>query len=117
MTALVAARWGPLLAALVLALPPARLAAQDSITVTAGPQYRAGWLHEVLFGQHYRALWATPIAVERLDLARFAGGLVPVRRGGGGQTQSLRLAGADGREYVFRSVDKRPAWLPADRPL
>ena len=118
-----AARW-PSLAVLILALSPARLAAQssrdtlshggDSVTVTAGPQYRAGWLHEVLFGEHYRALWATPLAVERLDLARFAGGLVPVRRGGGGQTQALRLAGADGRQYVFRSVDKRPAWLPAD---
>src|SRR6266567_3668652 len=72
--------------------PPPR-----TVTVTAGPEYRAGWLHQVLFGR-----------------GAFAGGLTPLRRGGGAQTRALRLAGADGREYVFRSVNKHPSWLPAD---
>ena len=89
--------------------PPPR-----TVTVTAGPEYRAGWLHQVLFGRHYRDLWITPIDVELLDLGAFAGGLTPLRRGGGAQTRALRLAGADGREYVFRSVNKHPSWLPAD---
>src|SRR5213593_4532342 len=81
-------------------------AAPGVVTVTAGTQYRAGWLHRALLGAHYRELGATPIQVEVLDLSRFGGGLTPVKRGGGRQTKSLRLHAADGRVYVFRSVDK-----------
>ena len=88
------------------AAPPA---GADSVRIAAGPQYRAGFLHRLFFGTHYRDLWATPIEVEVLDLATFAGGLEPVQRGGGQQTKSLRLRGADGKEYAFRSVDKDPS--------
>jgi hypothetical protein len=38
----------------------------------------------------------------------FAGGLKVSRLGGGEQTKSLRLMGADGKEYQFRSIDKDP---------
>ena len=81
----------------------------SSATVTAGARYGAGWVHQVLLGAHYRDLWATPIRVEVLDLARFGGGLTPLKRGGGRQTKSLRLRSADGHVYAFRSVDKDPA--------
>src|SRR3989442_9352181 len=77
-------------------------------TVVAGPGYGAGWLHRLLLGSHYRNLWTTPIAVDELDLARFAGGLTPQRCGGQRQTKSLRFSGADGQVYAFRSVDKDP---------
>lgn len=77
-------------------------------TVVAGPGYAAGWLHRLLLGAHYRNLWTTPIAVDELDLARFAGGLTPLRCGGQRQTKSLRFSGANGQEYAFRSVDKDP---------
>ncbi len=76
--------------------------------VTAGPQYRAGSLHRFLLGSGYRALWATPIDVEVLDLERFSGGLTARKKGGGKQTKSLTLDGTDGREWKFRSVDKDP---------
>ena len=81
-------------------------AAPESTTVVAGPHYGASGLHKWLFGKHYRTLWMTPIRVEILDLGTFAGGLKPVKQGGGLQTQSLRFEGADGREYAFRSVNK-----------
>ena len=77
-------------------------------TIVAGARYQAGWLHRVLLGAHYRDLWGTPLAVEVLDLARYAGGLTPERCGGRRQTQTLHFSGADGREYAFRSVDKDP---------
>jgi hypothetical protein len=99
--------------ALGCAAPP--LAAQaDSVTVVAGPQYAAGPLQALLLGRDYRALWTTPVRVPVLDLGRFAGGLTPVRVGGSVQTRALRLEGADGREYNFRSVDKEltPALPP-----
>src|SRR5205809_7832280 len=86
--------------------PPPR-----TVTVTAGPEYRAGWLHQVLFGRHYRDLWITPIDVELLDLGAFAGGLTPLRRVGGALTLSLRFAGGSGCEYVFCAVTYLPCWL------
>src|SRR4249920_3916483 len=81
-------------------------AAPESTTVVAGASYKASGLHEWLFGKHYRALWITPIRVEVLNLGTFAGGLTPVKEGGGLQTQALRFTGADGKEYAFRSVNK-----------
>src|SRR5205807_2117005 len=50
-----------------------------------------------------------------LSLSTYAGGLRPVARGGSMQTRSLRLSCGDGRQYVFRSVDKDPSRsLPPD---
>ena len=80
----------------------------DSATVIAGEQYRAGSLEQRLLGSDYRDLWTAPVRVPVLDLSRFAGGIEVEERGGGLQTTSLRFRGADGREYTFRSVDKRP---------
>jgi hypothetical protein len=77
--------------------------------VTPGPGYGASGLHRWFLGASYRALWTTPITLEVLDLAREAGGLKPVRRVGGVQTKGLALAGADGRSYTFRGVEKDPS--------
>jgi hypothetical protein len=83
-------------------------AAGETAQVTAGPQYDTGWLQRVFFGSHYRDLWSTPIEAPVLDMDSFAGGLKVTRRGGGEQTKSLRMKGADGKEYQFRSIDKDP---------
>ena len=105
------------LALLLGGLPAAEVAAQasadtiapgDTARVAPGPQYDTGWLHRLFFGSHYRDLWSTPIEAPVLDMAGFAGGLKATRRGGGQQTKSLRLQGADGKEYQFRSIDKDP---------
>jgi hypothetical protein len=100
-----ASRIGPLALALALAAPaPAR--AQRDTTVVAGPQYARGWLYRQLFGTEYRRLWTVPLWVPLLDLRGYAGGLTPLSSGGGYQTKSLWLRGADGLRYGFRSVDK-----------
>ncbi|HEX2190841.1 MAG TPA: BamA/TamA family outer membrane protein [Longimicrobiaceae bacterium] len=93
-------------AALALLAAPAPLCAQETLTVVAGPEYASSRTWELLFGEDYRQLWATPVRVPVLDLRTTGGGLTPVRTGGGNQTVSLRFQGADGREYAFRSVDK-----------
>ncbi len=108
-------------AALAIALATAPAAAQqptepavghpDTVVLTPGARYRSSGFHALLFGRHYRTLWATPLRVERLDLEGFAGGLTPTRPGGGKQTRSLRFEGGDGREYQFRSLDKDPSPL------
>jgi hypothetical protein len=71
-----------------------------------GPRYASGSVHRFLFGDGYRQLWTTPVRPVLLDLDTFAGGLTLIRRGGGNQTRTLHLQGADGRRYILRSVDK-----------
>jgi ketosteroid isomerase-like protein len=94
----------------LLSLPSASVGQSSEAVVTvAGAQYSAGALHRLILGEHYRELWTTPIQVSVLDLSTFAGGLVPIRRGGGMQTKSLRFMAGNGREYSFRSVDKDPS--------
>ena len=82
--------------------------ASGDTVLAAGKRYEASWLHRLFFGDLRRKEWLRPVRVPLLDLERTAGGLTPLRRGGGFQTLSLRFAGADGRLYKFRSLDKNP---------
>ena len=81
----------------------------SEVVVAIAPRYRASAFHRFWMGDGYRELWTTPVRAPLVDLRGFAGGLTPLRRGGGRQTRALRLRGADGREYVFRSLDKDQA--------
>ena len=95
--------------ALVFAGAGSVASAQDSVTVVADPDLGKGKIRRVILGDHYRDLWLTPIRVPMLDLAREGGGLTPTRKGGGLQTRSLRFKGGDGKEYVFRALEKDPS--------
>jgi hypothetical protein len=98
--------------ALLLALAPSVRAGEqqdsDTVVVAPGATYGASWPFRVFFGGPWRDDWTTAIRVPKLDLSTFDGGLTPVRRGGGQQTKSLRLKGANGDTWAFRSVDKDP---------
>jgi hypothetical protein len=94
-----------LVLALAAALAPGA-AAQETRTVVAGRQYEAGGLRTFFLGENYRDLWTTPVRVEVLNPDTFAGGLTVEREGGGLSTESVRMKGRNGREYVFRSVQK-----------
>ena len=74
--------------------------------VTAGPEYRAGAFTRFFLGDGYRELWTTPLQAPVLDLEAYAGGLRPIRVGGGFQTQTIHLRGGDDGYYLFRSVNK-----------
>ena len=91
-------------------LPP--ITSRDTVTVVASNRFSKGGFHRFLFGENYRDIWATPIKAPVLDLAGFAGGLKATETGGGRQTRSLRFAGADGRQYVFRPVFKSLLDIP-----
>ena len=82
----------------------------DSVTVIPGA-YGASALYAWLMGSGYRSLWTTPIRVPVANLDDLGGGLTPMRLGGGMTTRTLHMRGADGRRYVFRSVDKTPSDL------
>src|SRR5437773_11970449 len=103
-----AAFWGPvILAAWCRSLAGQAAGATEPtalrpVTMTAGAQYRAGWLHRWLLGAHYRDLWTTPLQVDVVDLAHFGGGLTPLKRGGGRQTKSRSEERRVGKECRSR---------------
>ena len=68
--------------------------------------YDAGAVHRFFLGSLHRNLWSIPIQAVELDLAGYAGGLTPTRRGGGLQTRSLRFDSGEGPVYTFRSIEK-----------
>jgi len=82
---------------------------QDSIVVpvTERDLSRNGF-GEWLWGEHYRKTYGAEIKVPILDLETFEGGLSPLEKGGGYQTNSLRFQTEDGRQYNIRSIDKDP---------
>ncbi|MEM6326136.1 MAG: hypothetical protein AAF791_03375, partial [Bacteroidota bacterium] len=91
---------------------PVTMAAQDDFET--GP-FSNSRMTRLSFGAGYRDAWAAPITVETLDLGTEAGGLTPVKRGGGLQTTSLRLQGADGYQYGLRLLEKSGlAQVPVD---
>lgn len=76
-------------------------------TVVPAAHCAASDVFASLAGRGYRELWTLPIRVPVADLGRLGGGgLTPLRVGGGVTTQTLHARGADGRRYVFRSVQK-----------
>jgi hypothetical protein len=93
---------------LALSSASARADQPRAAVVEAGERYRASWLTRLFLGAQWRDLWTTPIELPVLDLASFDGGLIPDREGGGLQTKNLRFKSANGRRWVFRSVDKDP---------
>ncbi len=58
------------------------------------------------WGDHYRKYYGKKIAAPTMLLDTFLGGLIPVRKGGGKQSRSLRLVDKDGKEYVIRALMK-----------
>lgn len=85
---------------------------QDSISFAPFAGYRKfGPLYRWAFGNNNRALFETPYTYPILRLDEFAGGVEVTKRGGGGQTNSLRLTDKQGRDYALRSIRKDPTRL------
>ena len=85
---------------------------RDSFTYAPFADYREfGPVYKLLFGRNNRELFETPYTYPILRLDEFEGGVEITKRGGGGQTNSLRLTTADGRDYALRSIRKDPERL------
>ncbi|AKD05456.1 membrane protein [Pontibacter korlensis] len=82
---------------------------QDSITIAIASEYdEVGKRHRFWFGDNYRELWSTPVKLRVFRLNEERGGMKILKRGGGQQTKSLRLADSTGKEWVLRTVQKDP---------
>lgn len=80
----------------------------STAVVQPNPEAQAGALRRFFLGDLHRDAWTASVRVPYIDLGTEAGGLTPEKRGGGLQTTSLRLEGADGKEYVLRATKKEP---------
>ena len=68
--------------------------------------YNTSSFHQSLFGKTNRKDWNTEVEVRNLNLSTEHGGLVPIKKGGGFSSNSLRLKAPDKHQYVLRSVQK-----------
>ncbi|MDC6385079.1 phosphoesterase [Flagellimonas taeanensis] len=62
--------------------------------------------HKWLWGERYRKYYATKVKAPTVDLDTLFGGLKVVRKGGGNQSNSLRLEDEKGKQYVMRDLRK-----------
>ena len=62
--------------------------------------------YKKLWGERYRKHFSTAINAQTVSLDTLFGGLIPIRKGGGHQSKSLRLQDKQGREYVMRALRK-----------
>ena len=95
-----------LLSCLGLKAQPPVQCPQDSVLIAAGEEYRKSRLYQLFWGSNWREEWTVPVQVPVVCLDTLYGGLTPYKKGGGNETNSLRLRTASGKEYVMRSVNK-----------
>ncbi|HZI99453.1 MAG TPA: ShlB/FhaC/HecB family hemolysin secretion/activation protein [Gemmatimonadaceae bacterium] len=106
-----------LLAVGLVCLGSGRARSQSTESIVAGPDYDAGPFARKLLGNGWRSVWLTPVRVPVFDMGTYAGGLTVSKKGGGNQTRTLRFATSDGREIMFRSVDKFPVGQAMPAPI
>ncbi|MFD2822900.1 metallophosphoesterase [Lacinutrix iliipiscaria] len=63
-------------------------------------------LYKIIWGKRYRKYYNTDVEAPIVNLDTLFGGLTPVRKGGGHQSNSLRLKDKEGKEYVMRALRK-----------
>lgn len=80
----------------------------DRVVARAHSAYDHGSVHTFLLGKNYRKEWSMPVNLPVLRISELQGGLRPIQLGGGLQSTSLRLRAKDGKQYVLRSVEKKP---------
>tara|TARA_R110002096_G_scaffold237751_4_gene428606 strand:+ start:7888 stop:11622 length:3735 start_codon:yes stop_codon:yes gene_type:complete len=80
----------------------------STITIAPNATYDdKGKLFEIIAGKHNRRYWSIENEVPYFDVTEIKGGLIPVRMGGKGQSNTLHLEDKSGNEFVLRSVDKQ----------
>jgi len=62
--------------------------------------------YKFVWGDHYRDIYSKQVRAPVVMLDTFMGGLSPIRRGGGKQSNSLRLEDKNGKQYVMREIKK-----------
>ena len=78
----------------------------DSVELAPSDLYKADDIKVLFQGEQYRAAWSAKVKVPIVFLDTLKGGMTILEEGGGKQTHSLKMLGADGVTYTLRSVNK-----------
>ncbi|NNF20770.1 MAG: hypothetical protein HKN67_02425, partial [Saprospiraceae bacterium] len=78
----------------------------EQIIAAANKKFKSKGFKEFWLGEQYRDMWATNIDVPAINLSNVNGGLVPIKKGGGMASNSLRMENPDGHHYILRSINK-----------
>nr|WP_298793467.1 metallophosphoesterase [uncultured Allomuricauda sp.] len=80
--------------------------AYESASIYTDQEIDKSGFHKWLWGERYRKYYATKVKAPVVRLDTLYGGLSVVRKGGGNQSNSLRLKDNDGKQYVMRDLRK-----------
>ena len=83
--------------------PP--LTTRDTL-IAANEKFAAGGMKKLFLGEQYRDMWSTSVTAPMIDLESEKGGLVPIKKGGGMASNSLRMEIENGKQYILRSIKK-----------
>lgn len=79
---------------------------QKTFTIKLDEEPQKSKSHRWWWGEHYREAYRAEVTAPVLDLETFQGGMEAVKRGGGYQTNSIRLKDPNGRQWVMRDMLK-----------
>ena len=80
---------------------------QVSASIYTNNETKKSGFHKFIWGDRYRDQFATKVKVPTVSLDTLFGGVIPIRKGGGNQSKSLRLEDKLGRQYVMRALKKQ----------
>jgi len=83
--------------------PPVK---SGEIEFAANKEFKANVFKKIFLGSLYREMWTTPVKAELIDLEMVHGGLIPIKKGGGNSSNSLRTETENGKQYILRSIVK-----------
>ena len=79
---------------------------KTTATIYNAEETQKSGFYKDIWGEHYRDVYSKEVTVPTVQLDTLMGGMTPTRKGGGMQSNSLRLETPDGREFVMRAVRK-----------
>ncbi|SHG99498.1 metallophosphoesterase [Winogradskyella jejuensis] len=80
---------------------------QKTASIYTDEEVEKSGFHKFLWGDRYRKQFGTKVKAPTVNLDTLFGGVIPVRKGGGNQSKSLRLEDKQGRQYVMRALKKQ----------
>ncbi|MEL7270349.1 MAG: metallophosphoesterase [Bacteroidota bacterium] len=83
-----------------------QIPAYKSASIYSDEEIDKSGFHKWLWGERYRKYYATKVKAPTVLLDTLYGGLTVVRKGGGNQSNSLRLKDKSGRQFVMRGLRK-----------
>ena len=84
---------------------------QDTIkaSIYSNEETTKGNTYKFFMGNRYRKYYSTVVSAKTVNLDTLFGGVIPVRKGGGSQSKTLRIETKTGSEYVMRAMKKNAA--------